>query len=111
MINYIVGYGLLLTTPEGKAFTMYEKVVAKVQEIYNASEVAPEWLLTMSLNKKSEHPQLILGRDVELDKTMDFELIHAEWEELMKTVPEEIKALLKLYGQNEPNVYIMIGNS
>lgn len=111
MIGYIVGYGLLLTTPDGTAFTMYEKVVNNIQEILKNSETIPDWLLTMNLNKNSKNPQLILGRDIELHKNINFSLIHDQWEDLMKDVPSQIKSLLKLYGQNEPNIYVMIGNS
>lgn len=105
MIHYLVGYGLLLTTPEGEAFTMYEKVVERINEIIKEkSDYDIAWLVTMKLNKKSKNDQMILGMDVELNKNMDFNLIHEEWEKLMRFIPEDIKKLLKLYGQNEPDI-------
>jgi hypothetical protein len=112
MINYIVGYGLLLTTPQGKAFTMYEKVVDATRKILEANnDYAVAWLIRLELSKNSKHSQMILGIDVELDKSMDFKLIHAQWEEMMKNIPQEIKDLLAQHGQNEPNIHVLIGNS
>jgi hypothetical protein len=112
MINYIVGYGLLLTNPQGKAFAMYEQVVAAIQKVMQANnDLAVDWLLRLELSKTSKQPQMILGIHIELDKTMDFQLIHKKWEEMIETIPQEIKELLSQYGQNEPNIHILIGNS
>jgi hypothetical protein len=105
MVGHDSGYGIILTDEFGSPF--YEDLVEAIKALKNSGRsFYPKWVLDFP---SAEDDQLILGMRVGVHKKMNFAEIHAQWEELMKTVPKEIQDIMNEYDLPEPDMHIVSG--
>lgn len=107
MIVYKSGYGVLLTDEFGDPYDGFENLVSIIRKIKREDYFKPEWVVSCP---SVEDHQFILGFDLPITKNNDFKAADENFAQLLESLPENVKEILKDIQLPEPDMYQLAGD-